>query len=239
MALHLHKFQVRLGKPPGPPLPVELSSREALRNRERDGWPDNKEVRPSEKEVMAKVKLNPTLEAIHGHVGDMVFKRFEGQEIVGKMPDRTGIVPTENQVAQQDKFRLAALYGKAVMADPATKKIYVDASGRLGVPAFALTVGDFLNAPVVDEIDLSAYAGKIGDKIAVRASDDVEVQEVSVAIRDQGGVVLEQGAAVFTANTGAWTYTATTALAQGQAVSIEVSATDRPGHRTTRTQARS
>jgi hypothetical protein len=188
---------------------------------------------------MAKVTLNPTFEAIHGHVGDMVFRRLDGHEFVGKMPDRTGIVPTENQVAQQDKFRLAALYGKAVMADAVTKKVYVDAGGRLGIPAFALTVADFLNPPVVDEIDLSAYAGKIGDKIAVRASDDVDVQGVSVAIRDQGGAVLEEGAAVLTPTSGAWTYTATTALAQGQAVSIEVSATDRPGHKTTRTQARS
>ena len=32
-----------------------------------------------------------------------------------------------------------------------------------------------------------------------------------------------------------WSYTATTALAQGQAVSIEVSATDRPGHEGTKT----
>jgi hypothetical protein len=27
------------------------------------------------------------------------------------MADRTGIVPTVNQIAQQHKFRLAALYG--------------------------------------------------------------------------------------------------------------------------------
>ena len=106
---------------------------------------------------MAKVKLSPALEAIHGHVGEMVFKRFAGHEIVGKMPDRTGIVPSANQLAQQDKFRLAALYGKAVLADPETKQVYQDAAARKGIPAFALTVADFLNAPAVDEIDLSAY----------------------------------------------------------------------------------
>jgi hypothetical protein len=69
---------------------------------------------------MARVKLNPALEAIHGHVGDLVFKRFGGHEIVGRMPDRTGIVPSADQLAQQDKFRLAALYGKAVLAHPQT-----------------------------------------------------------------------------------------------------------------------
>jgi hypothetical protein len=45
----------------------------------------------------------------------LIFKRWEGREIVAKMPDRTGIVPTENQLAQMEKFRLAALYGKAVL----------------------------------------------------------------------------------------------------------------------------
>jgi hypothetical protein len=58
---------------------------------------------------MAKVTLNPAIEAIQGKVGYFVFKRWEGEEIVAKMPDRTGIVPTENQLAQMEKFRLAAL----------------------------------------------------------------------------------------------------------------------------------
>jgi hypothetical protein len=187
---------------------------------------------------MAKVKLNPALDAIHGHVGDLVFKRFAGQEIVGKMPDRTGIVSSADQLAQQDKFRLAALYGKAVLADPQSKQVYEDAAARKGIPVFALTVGDFLNAPAIDEIDLSAYTGKTGDVIRVHASDDMEVKGVTVAIRAQGGAVLEEGVAVWSPATASWTYTTTTDLTQGQAVSIEVNATDRPGHKTTKSQAR-
>jgi hypothetical protein len=187
---------------------------------------------------MAKVKLNPALEAIHGHVGDLVFKRFAGQEIVGKMPDRTGIVASADQLAQQDKFRLAALYGKAVLADPETKQVYEDAAARKGIPVFALTVGDFLNAPAIDEIDLSVYTGKTGDIIGVHASDDMEVKGVTVCIRAQGGAVLEEGAGVWSPASASWAYTATTDLTQGQAVSIEVNATDRPGHKTTKSQAR-
>jgi hypothetical protein len=30
-------------------------------------------------------------------------------------------------------------------------------------PAFAVSIADFLNAPAVDEINLAAYAGQIGD----------------------------------------------------------------------------
>jgi hypothetical protein len=35
-----------------------------------------------------------------------------------------------------------------------------------------------------------------------------------------------------------WTYTTTTNLPDGQPVSIEVTATDRPGHKTTKTQVK-
>jgi len=184
---------------------------------------------------MAKVTLNPVIEAIQGKVGDLVFKRWGDEEIVARIPDRTGIVPSANQLAQMDKFRLAAVYGKAVMADQATRTIYTQAGERRGIPAFAMSVGDFLNAPAVEEIDLAGYTGKVGDIIRVRASDDLDVQGVTVTIRSQGGAVLEEGAATLTAGTATWSYTATTALAQGQAVSIEVSATDRPGHEGTKT----
>ncbi len=187
---------------------------------------------------MARVTLNPALEAIQGKIGDLIFKRYEGEEIVSKMPDRTGIIPTVNQRAQMEQFRLATVYGKSVLADSAAREVYDDAAARKGLPVFAVTVADFLNAPVVDEINLAGYAGKIGDKIVVRASDDVEVSGVTVTIRDQGGAAIEQGAAVFNDATGTWTYTATTSLAQGQSVSMEVSATDRPGHVTSKLQTR-
>jgi hypothetical protein len=196
------------------------------------------EILQAGRTIMAKVKLNPSIECIQGAIGDLVYKRWGDGEIVGRMPDRTGIVPTENQVAQMERFKLAAIYGKAVMSDPDSRQVYEDAASQKGKPVFALTVADFLLAPVVDEIDLSTYGGKTGDKIRIRASDDIEVKGVTVEIRAQAGAVLEQGAAVFTPSLGAWVYTATTDLAQGQAVSIDVSATDRPGHKGTKTQAR-
>ena len=130
-----------------------------------------------------------------------------------------------------NKFRLAALYGKAVMADATTRVLYEDASARKGIPAFALMVGDFLNLPAVDEVDLSGYTGKVGEVIRIRASDDIEVKGVGVTIRSQAGDLLEEGVAVWTPASATWAYTTTTALAVGQAVSIEVTATDRPGHK--------
>jgi hypothetical protein len=187
---------------------------------------------------MAKVKLNPSLETIRGKIGDLIYKHPDHTQIVARMPNRTGIVASPAQLAQKDKFRLAAIYGKAVLTDPVQKVIYEDAGARKGKPAFALAVGDFLNAPAVDEIDLSGYTGQIGGIIRIRASDDVKVDGVAVSIREQGGAVLEEGDTVWTPASATWNYTATTALAQGQAVSIEVTATDLPGHTTSKTQAR-
>jgi hypothetical protein len=185
---------------------------------------------------MAKVKLNPVLEQFRGKVGDLVFKKFEDEVVVSRRPDRDGLVPTPGQTAHRERFRLAALYGKAVFADPAQKAVYAGVAKARGQPVFSLTVSDFLNAPVVDEIDLSAYTGAAGEPIAIRASDDFEVAGVAVAIRDNGGAVLEQGAAA--PHNGTWRYTTTTALAPGQPVVIEVTASDRPGNKTVKTQAK-
>ncbi len=99
-----------------------------------------------------------------------------------------------------------------------------------------LRLGDFLNAPVVDQIDVSAYNGKAGDTLRITASDDFEVAGVEVAIHDTGGAVLEHGAA--TAADGHWNYVTTADLPPGQPISIEVTATDRPGHKTTKTQTK-
>ena len=102
--------------------------------------------------------------------------------------------------------------------------------------AFALTVADFLRAPVIDQIDLSGYTGKASESIRITAHDDFEVSRVAVMIHDTTGAVLEQGAA--TASTGVWNYVTTTNLPAGQQVSIEATASDRSGHKTTKTEAR-
>lgn len=185
---------------------------------------------------MAKVKLNPVMEQMRGKVGDLVFKRFQDEVVIARKPGRSGRAPTPGQAAHRQRFRLAALYGKAVFADPIQRALYADAAKTRRKSAFALTVSDYLNAPAVDDIDLSAYAGNAGDLIAIRASDDFGVAGVTVVIRDAAGAVLEQGAAVN--DRGAWRYTASATVPPGQAVVVEVTATDRPGNKTVKSQAK-
>jgi len=179
---------------------------------------------------MAKVKLNPILEQIRGSVGDLVFKRYGDEVVISQKPDMSNRELSQAQLAAQDRFRQAAMYGKVVMADPETKALYEETAGAKGKPVFSLTVADFFNAPSVDEVDLSAYAGAVGDEIAIMASDDFDVLSVEVALSDDAGSPIESGPAVeMSADSGRWVYTVTADVETGTTVRIAVTAEDRPG----------
>ena len=179
---------------------------------------------------MAKVKLNPILEQVRGSVGDLVFKRYGDEVVISKKPDMSDREQSPAQLAAQQRFRQAAMYGKVVMADPETKALYEEAAAAKGKPVFSLTVADFFNAPSVDEVDLSAYSGAIGDEIVIMASDDFDVLGVELALSDDAGNPIENGAAVETpADSGRWVYTASAAVDAGTTVRIAVTAEDRPG----------
>ncbi len=179
---------------------------------------------------MAKVRLNPIFEALRGQIGDLVFRRYGDKVVVSRKPDTEGREFSEAQLAHQERFRQAALFGKMVMADPETKTIYEQAARAKGKPVFSLTVADFFHAPSVDEVDLSGYTGAIGDEIAVTASDDFAVVGVSVSLTGVEGDVIEGGEAVETPpESGRWVYTATAVVLPGTTVRMAVTARDRPG----------
>jgi hypothetical protein len=179
---------------------------------------------------MAKVKLNPIIEQVRGQVGDLVFRRRGDEVVIGRKPDTEGREWSEAQLAHRERFRQAALYGKIVMADAEAKAIYEEVARATGQPVFSLTVADFFNAPSVDEVDVSGYAGHVGDTIVVRAHDDFDVVDVHVAVTKADGTAIEEGAAVETpAESGRWIYTATAAVVAGTTVRIAVTASDRPG----------
>lgn len=177
---------------------------------------------------MAHVKLNPILEQIRGKVGDLVFKRFKDRTIVSRKSDPGGVPRSVAQAAQHERFRQAALYGRVVMADPEARAIYEAAARAMRKPFFSVMVGDFLNVPSVEAVDVSGYAGAAGDTITVTAADDFGVVGVQVALSDAEGAELEGGAAVQGAD-GRWVYTATTPVAPGTTVRFNVTASDRPG----------
>jgi hypothetical protein len=190
---------------------------------------------------MAKIKLNPIVEEVSGGLGNLVFRTSNGKTVLCRKPDFSDNEITEDQAAHRERFRQAVAYGRSVMANEDMREIYNQAAERKGIPVFALTVADFFNAPSINEVNLSAYNGKIGDMIKVSALDDVNVMSVHVAlVNSQDNALIESGDAVETAaGSGQWVYTATTAVPAGTLVNFTVVVTDRPGGTAIETQSKS
>ena len=188
---------------------------------------------------MAIVKLNPAFDEIRGRFGNLVFKKLRDREYMAHMPDLTGRTVSDAQKAVRDKFRRAAWYGKAVIADEQARQLYEDLAKSRNQALFSLIMQDFLTDPRIEEMDLSGYSGQTGEKIFVLATDNVEVASVRVAISRESGEPIESGAAVKdAADPVRWMYTTTSSAPPGAPVKIQVSVTDRPGHTVTKTQTK-
>lgn len=176
---------------------------------------------------MASVEPNSLINNLSGAIGNLVLVRRKGKLYVRRRPSVTP-ERTERQLEQQDQFKQANGYAKIVLADAQLRQPYELAAQSRSGTAQNLAVGDFLNKPVVREIDPSAYAGRSGDIIVIEAEDDFEVVEVRVVIRDREKAVVEEGAAARVDDQ--WRYSASKDLAAGEIVTLEATAIDRPQH---------
>jgi hypothetical protein len=179
---------------------------------------------------MAQSKDNIITHGLSGKVGNiLVFSQRNGKTYVSKVPKQSTKEPTAGQVAHQQKFQLAIIYGKSAIANPATKAEY-EAEAEIDESAFNVAVADMLQAPEIDSIDLSGYTGKVGEKIVIIATDDFKVTSVTVNISNADGTLVEEGAAVL-GNSGVdWVYTTTAVNASLAGDKITVEASDLPGN---------
>jgi len=182
---------------------------------------------------MAQAKLSFPFDTLHGKLGGLVFRRCGDKIIVTRLPKIRSRTPTPSEVAHRERFKLAAAYGSSVRADPAAKAIYLATARERQISLTALCVADYLKRPVVEDIDLSQYTGQPGGTIRITAKDNFEVVGVEVAITTENGQLLEHGSATYDLITRTWVYKAS-ASAPGSRVSIEVTASDRPGNKTSR-----
>ena len=188
---------------------------------------------------MAKVALNPIFEKVQGRVGDLVLKQVSGEMVMARLPDLSNVEPSLAQLETRQRFQAAALYGKTALAETTVREAYVRAANERHKPLFSVPVADFLNAPVVDEVNLSGYTGQAGETISVRAYDDFEVTNVTVSIREAGGQEVESGAAVQNPpDSGRWVYTTHQAVADASGVTVTATASDRPGNTGIKTAAK-
>ena len=131
---------------------------------------------------MPKVKLNPTFDEFRGSVNNLTYRKSYGKTFASVKADRSNVQLSDAQIAHQQRFSAAAAYGKAVMADPDARALYQQAAKERNMPFFALTVADFMHAPSITNIDLSAYNGQVDDVIKIQAQDDFSVVSVHVAL---------------------------------------------------------
>ena len=118
---------------------------------------------------------------------------------------------------------------KSVQVDPQLKELYGQAA-KQGQTAYNIAVADMLQAPNIENIDLSGYTGHPGDVIKVRVTDDFHVQEVTVTITNDDGSLVKTGFAQPDAIGYLWLYTATQDNENLAGDRIEITASDVPGN---------
>ncbi len=181
---------------------------------------------------MSKVGNNIVTQGLSGMLGNQLVFRMRGsQTYVAKAPVKKEHEKTEAQIEHQRHFQEAILYAKGAIATPEMKEAYKAAAGE-NQSAYNVAVADFMNAPHIDEINISQYTGQPGSFILIRAVDDFQVAEVTIAIYNPDGSLVEQGNAIAEAGGSLWKYTATAINSDLTGDKIVIRVSDVPGNLT-------
>lgn len=179
---------------------------------------------------MAKLAKNIVLHGASGMLGDQIVIRSRaGQMILSNAPGARTMPPTEAQKKHQQRFQKATVYAKGRLADPEKRKEYDERAGGM-VTGYNVAVADFLNAPDIDEVDVTQYHGAIHEPIRVRVTDDFKVVKVHLAVYNSDGSQVEEGDAAQQENKIDWIYTSTAENPSTVGDKIVVLASDQPGN---------
>jgi hypothetical protein len=183
---------------------------------------------------MAKLRSNLLTSHLRGRVGDLVYKWYGDKVVVTRVPQFRPQKPSKAQKIQRQGFKAAMSYAQKVLADPERRAAYAPIARKRRRSIQVLAISDFLKAPRITAVDGRGYRGRVGGEIVVLVGDRFKVIALEVVLRDAAGRVIEQGPAKSFGND--WHYLATVARPPGETISVEATATDRPGHTTTRTE---
>lgn len=179
---------------------------------------------------MAKVRKNIVTQGLSGKLGDtIVFRQIGGATVVSVMPEKTERESTPGQKKQQRRFQQAVIYARNAMEDDSLKEAYALKAKGKQTP-FNVALADFLNAPDIDEIDVSKYDGTQGSEVMIRVVDDYQVAQVIVSIFKQDGTLVEEGTAALADNGLDWVYTAQQANTPLTGNKMIIKASDVPGN---------
>ena len=180
---------------------------------------------------MARIKDNLLMTGARGNIGgQIVFKQHGKDTIITRMPVFPKKKPTKKQQKRRDIFGEAVAYAKKAVKDPILKREYQEKAGA-NRTAYHTALSDFMNAPVIENIDVTNYNGKTGSTITIKATDDFRVAEVTVSILNSSDVLIEEGNAILhPIDRTLWVYKATATNNSLKATKIKVVAKDIPGN---------
>lgn len=140
--------------------------------------------------------------------GQVVFKVRKGKRFVSSPPNvNPNRKPTPNQLAAQERFKMASQYANDAIQDAATKFMYQQAAGKRQT-AQNMAFKDAYNPPEVRSVITAGYTGLPGGIIVIHAIDDFRVASVKVSIVDVSNKLVEEGDAVLDKGGVIWVYTA-------------------------------
>jgi hypothetical protein len=169
-----------------------------------------------------------------GLLGNTVYvNKGKRKTLLTMPPTKPKPEPSPKQLAVWKRMSLAALHARNARNEPDLWAKYEEKATKK-LPAFQVAMRDFLRPPFIQEINVSQYHGKPGDKISVAAGDDFMVKNVTVHIKDPGGNPIEEGPGVFTMPSGQYDYIATRDVDDLTGITITAIATDLPNHSTER-----
>jgi len=179
---------------------------------------------------MSNSSQNVNVRKLRGKFGDqIVYKVRYGKSYAADVPAPSSKGPNAVQDKIRLKFKMATIWAKAVLADPAKLAIY-KALAKGPMTPWMLAITNYLRPPKVEEIDLSEYQGHVGDQINIAAVDITTVKSVSITIKDSTGAVVETGACQPDDIGLFWVYTATTAIANLTGVVVTATAKNDAKH---------
>ena len=136
--------------------------------------------------------------------GTLVFKKWGENTVVAAAPERGSKAPSMNQLAHQNRFRLASFYAKRTMFDAALLAEYRTAGLIKGIANVRnVMMADYFSSPEILECKMvESDPLQPGPKLLrILAIAYVRVTAVTVSVTDPGGMLLESGNALLNVDT--------------------------------------
>lgn len=189
-------------------------------------------VKPLTKKVMSTKRKQTELSGLLGE--NVSVRKVRGRVVVTNHRPRPNTEVSPARAAVLARFREAVQYAKQQVELPASEALYQKGVTTRLRSAYSVAMGDYLAAPKVHFIETMDYRGKVGDTIAVKATDDFMVTSVKVVITASDGTVIEEGnAGPDQLKVNIWSYQATVANPSLPGTTIKAVAFDRPGNKAT------